>query len=128
MTWSFEIGLRSSDMDREEKRSEPRARVAQFHSVEISLKETAYSYQFRIWNRSTRGICVVVKADSDLVGHIKEGDILTMKYYATDPERPIENLKTKIRHITKNDEGQFKGHYVVGLSILEKSDPASSDP
>jgi hypothetical protein len=32
-------------------------------------------------------------------------------------------LKTEIKHITKDDEGRFRGLYLVGLSILEGQNP-----
>jgi hypothetical protein len=72
-----------------------------------------------MWDISPKGICVLVKEDSDLLNHLKVGDILDLKYYTTDSSRPIEYLKTEIRHITKDEKGRFKGLYLVGLSILE---------
>ena len=106
-----------------EKRSEPRSIIDQYHSVEFSLHDCAFTYQFKIWDISSKGICVLVKEDSDLLNHVKVGDILNLKYYTTDSLKPIEYLKTKIRHITKDEEGRFKGLYLVGLSILESERP-----
>jgi hypothetical protein len=34
-----------------------------------------------------------------------------------EPQGVLENLRTRIKHITMNDSGRFKGHYLVGLSI-----------
>jgi hypothetical protein len=42
-----------------------------------------------------------------------------MKYYRKDPAKPVEFLKTEIRHISKDDDGRFKGHFLVGVEILE---------
>ncbi len=103
-----------------EKRSEPRSIIDKYYSVEFSISNSAYIYQFKIWDISKKGVCVLVKEDSDLLNHLKVGDILNLKYYSTDSSRPIEYLKTKIRHITKDEEGRFKGLCLVGLSILEK--------
>jgi hypothetical protein len=106
----------------EEKRSEPRRIIDQYHSVEFSISECAFIYQYKIWDISTKGLCVLVREDSDLLNHIKVGEILDLKYYSTDTLRPIEYLKTEIKHITKSDEGRFKDLYLVGLSILEDQD------
>ncbi len=108
-----------------EKRSEQRNIVDKFYSVEFALKGMDFVYQFKIWNMSSRGMCVLIKEDSVVLEHLKAGDVLDMKYYSSDASAPTEHLKTEIRHITRDDEGRFKGHFLVGLSILEdkKSTP-----
>lgn len=71
---------------------------------------------------SEKGICVLVREDCDLLNHLTAGEILTLKYYQADPPK-LEYLKTKIRYITRDDEGRLKGAYLVGLSILEDENP-----
>ena len=105
-----------------ERRSEPRSIIDQYYSVEFSLSGCSFVYQFKIWNISSKGICVLVKEDSDLLNHVKVGDILNLKYYTTDSSKPIEFLNTEIKHITKDEQGRFKGVYLVGLAILENQD------
>jgi len=105
-----------------ERRSEPRSIIDQYYSVEFSLSGCSFVYQFKIWNISTKGICVLVKEDSDLLNHVKVGDILNLKYYPADSSQPGELLETEIKHITKDEQGRFKGVYLVGLSILENQD------
>ena len=109
-----------------EKRSEPREILDKFYSVEFALKGIDFVYQFKIWNISSKGMCVLIKEDSDVLKHLKAGDIVDMKYYTSDSLAPTEHLQTEIRHITKDDEGRFKGHCLVGLSILgdKASDPS----
>lgn len=106
--------------DRVERRSESRTELDQYYSVEFSAPGATYAYQFRIWDLSSEGICVVVKDDSDLLKHLKVGDVLNMKYYTTDSSGQTVYLKTQIKHITKDEQGRFKGHTLVGLLILEK--------
>jgi len=101
-----------------ERRSESRKIIDQFYSVEVSIDEIASVYRFKIWDMSSKGICVVVKKDSALIEHLKVGDILDMKYYTTDSARPGKFLRTKVIHI-KKDEPRFAGHYLVGISVLE---------
>ena len=106
-----------------EKRSEPRTVIDQYYSVEFSIGNEAFLYQFKIWDMSSKGMCLLIKEDSAVLKHLKVDDIINMKYHKIDSPKPGEYLKTKIRHITKDDEGRFKGHYKVGLLILEA--PAS---
>jgi hypothetical protein len=101
-----------------EKRSEPRDIIDKFYSVEFALKGIDFVYQFKIWNMSSKGMCVLIKENSDVLKHLKAGDIVDMKYYSSDSLAPTEHLQTEIRHITKDDEGRFKGHVLVGLSII----------
>ena len=102
-----------------ERRSKPRSIIDQYHSVEFSISESTFAYQFKIWDISPKGICVLVMEDSGLLNRLKVGDILNLKYYTTDSSRPIEYLETEIRDIAKDENGRFKGLYLVGLSILE---------
>ena len=102
-------------------RKQPKARhLDQFYSVEVSIRGLSAPYQFKIWNMSTPCMSVLVKEYSDILSRLKVGDTLNMKYYSCNsPYRP-ECLKTVIRHITKNDQGRFKGHYVVDLEIVQR--------
>jgi predicted proteasome-type protease len=101
-----------------ERRAEPRERVDRYFSVEFIVGGTETIYQFRIWDLSAQGMCVLVKKDSGLLTHLKVGQTLNMKYYADDAFKPADYLTTEIRHITKDESGRFKDHYLVGLSIL----------
>ena len=71
---------------------------------------------------------VLVKEASPILKHLEVGDILELKYYPMQLGGQPEFLKTEIKHITKDDKGQFKGHYMVGLSTLEKLSDHSQWP
>jgi hypothetical protein len=101
-----------------EKRSEPRTELENYHSVEFRVSELGSLYQFKIWNMSSRGLCLLVREDSEILKDIEVGSVLDMKYYTTDFSQPPEELKTQIKHITREPEGRFKGHFLVGLQIL----------
>ena len=60
-----------------------------------------------------------MKEGASILKHMKVGDILDMKYYKPDSPEPSDCIKTEIRHITREEQGRFKGHYLVGLSLLE---------
>ena len=90
------------------------------------MRDLDIAYRFKIWNISSKGICVVVKEDSDLLNHVKVGQVLDLKYSTTDASHPVESLKTEIKHISKDEEGRFKGLCLIGLSILESKNPGSA--
>ena len=110
------------------RRSEHREPVDQYHSVELTVSPNRMIYQFRIWNISQKGMCILLKENSAAFNHIHVGDILEMKYYPSESARPTKFFKTKIQHITKEDTGRFKGHYLVGLLILNKQGLMETDP
>jgi hypothetical protein len=103
-----------------ERRSETRTKVDQYRIVEFSVEGLAHLYQFKIWNISPLGIGVLVMHGSEVLKHLKVGDILNMKYYRQQPSEQPEQLKTEIKHITEDAQGRFRGNCLVGLSILEK--------
>lgn len=106
-----------------DRRSENRTVIDRYYSVEFQKKGVDGIYLFKIWNLSPSGICIIVKEDSALMAHLKVGDILDMKYHPAGDVGPIERVKTEITHITTDAQGRFKGHYLVGLSMI----PASND-
>ena len=91
----------------------------EYYSVELALEGLTYLHQFRIWIIPNGSMCVLVKENSEILGSLKVGDVVRMKYYTMDSLCPTRDLHTEIKHITKEEQGRFKGHYVVGLSILE---------
>lgn len=107
--------------DSVEKRSEARTELEKYHSVEFEIADLGSLYQFKIWNISPKGMCLLVRDDSDVLKFIEVGKVVDMKCYATDFSLPPEKLKIQIKHITKEEQGRFKGHYLVGLLIIENN-------
>ena len=91
----------------------------QYSSVEISNKTIKFSYHFKLWKIASTSMCILVKEDSQILSKLKEGDTFNMKYYASDPLCPVEYRDTAIQNITKDDNGKFKGHYLVYLKIQD---------
>jgi len=91
----------------------------QYHSVEVELAGMNYPYQFKIRSIASRSMCFLIKEDSDILPRLRAGDILEMKYYTSSSAYSSEPRRTVIREITRDDQGPFKGHYLVGLEILE---------
>lgn len=101
-----------------ERRSEPRVPADPFNSVEISVPALSSIYLFPLRHLSETGLGILVQQSSDIVNHIQVGDILDMKYLSQMSSPPVE-IKTQIKHITKMDAGRYKGHYTVGLKIIQ---------
>jgi hypothetical protein len=113
--------------DSRERRSDSRTYVNEYYSVELSLGGSPFTFQFKIWNLSSKGMCILVRKDSGLFEHLRVGDRLKMKYYKTDAsqsereyilKQATEYLETEIKHITEHDEK----HCFVGLGILENQE------
>jgi len=90
-----------------------------YYSAEFVLDGLDLSYQFKIWEKQPKAVSVLVKENSDIMQVLKVGDTLKVKYYSIKSAYPSDCQKTAIRHITRNDQGRLKGHYLVGLEILE---------
>ena len=102
-----------------ERRSEDRLFDNRYHSVQIKKPEFELAYHFRIRNISAKGMCILVRQDSKIMEYLHIGDILDMQFYPLKQSDPIENSKVEIKHISKDDDGRFRGHYLVGLNKLE---------
>ncbi len=101
-----------------ERRSEFRDLSVQYYSVQFSKPELEAVYQYKIRNISKKGMCILVREDSEVMNHLQVGDILDMQFYPLDKTNPVELSKTEIKHITKDDQARFKGHFLVGLTKL----------
>lgn len=91
----------------------------QLESVEVSIDGIEYPHQFRIWNTEPSSIFVVVKQSSRILDRLKVGDTMKMTYHTKDAFCPTRTMPTRIRHITREDEGPFRGHCLVGLAVAD---------
>ena len=91
-----------------------------YYSAEFSINGLGTAYQFRLRNTDSTPMCVLVREDSNIVPWLKVGDVFNVKYYSAEADYSPEFLSTEIRNIIKDDAGRFKGHYLVGLEILEE--------
>jgi hypothetical protein len=107
----------NADRDSWNRKFLKRLQPNEFYSVEFKVSGLPYLFQFKVWNTPTKQMFILVKASSDILKRINEGDILKMKYYNTDSKYPM-TLKTQIESITKEKNGRFKNHYLIGLKIL----------
>ena len=88
----------------------------QFQSVEFFVDGVECPHQFRIWKSEPASMFVLVRQNSEILGHLRVGDVMEMKYYTSDSFCPTRTMETEISHITREDEGRFQGHCIVGLA------------
>ena len=104
-----------------ERRARSRRTVLRNYRIEIKLIG-APIYQFRVQDVSTDGAGILIKEDSKFLSMIEVGQIVDTDFISPDGTDPTGNYKAEIRHITKPNNGKNKGHFLVGLKILEKID------
>lgn len=90
----------------------------QYYSVEFSIRDLKLLYQFKIWNSSAESMFIIVKEGSGMLPRLKTGCTYKTKYYTTDTGCPTIDAETRIREITRDEGGRFKGHYLIGLDLL----------
>jgi hypothetical protein len=112
------MGTNDTHDDIPERRSETRSTDSRYYSVQFTTEGLDSFYQFKLWNISPKGMCILVKEHSEVLNHLKVGDTLEMTYFLTDSQGAFDKLKTQIKHITKNEDGRFRGHYLIGLAII----------
>lgn len=102
----------------EEKKSEARAILDNFHSVQFSLNNMGPPYLFKLRDIPLNGLCILVREDSSVLKELKVGDVLDMEYNTPGLSGSPKLLKTKVSSKYCND--RFTGHSLIALSIIDK--------
>ena len=108
----------TSSVSAGERRKESRTDAKEFYSVEIFIPTVMRRYQFKLRDISEKGLGIVVKEDSLILDHLEIGEILPMLYHPLKGPVSSEKLNTRIQHITRCENGRYRGHFIVGLQIL----------
>ncbi len=103
-----------------ERKSKSRTILDKFYSVQFSLNDMGPTYLFKLRDIPLNGLCILVKEDSSVLKKLKVGDILDMEYNTPGLSNSSKLLKTQVS--SKNCPDHFIGHYLVGLSIIDKQD------
>jgi hypothetical protein len=90
-----------------------------YYSVEVAIEGLRFAYQFKIWKMERTSMFVLVKENSAILPRLRVGDTYDMKYYLPNCASTPEQKGTAIRHITKDEVGRFRGHFLVGLEIVD---------
>ena len=97
--------------------SESRTILSKYYSVQFSFNDTDLAYLFKLRDIHLNGLCILVKEDSSVFKQLKVGDTLNMEYNPQESSGLTKILKTQIT--SKNSHDRFKGHSLVGLSIIK---------
>ena len=98
--------------------SSPSDPLTDFHSVEVAMEKMRLSYQFKIWHSDHNSMFLLVKENSKILSQLKVGNVLPLKYYASNALARCEVKETQIQNIVNEKQGKFKGHHRVELTIL----------
>ena len=93
--------------------------TGRYTAVEFSVRNLECLYQFKILESPVYGMGFLVQEGSAIMKHLNVGDVVDMRYYPVNQDAEIESFRTEIRHIAKDYNGRFRGHYLVGLSIVD---------
>jgi hypothetical protein len=120
---SFPESLEIQDTRKEERTA---LGMPDFISVEFTLgKAPGKNYQVGVIDCSTHGLgLLVTEKDMKLLKMLKKGDkIKGMTCYAA---RVMITVDAEVKHITKIEEGKFKGQHIIGVEsneIIESCNP-----
>ena len=104
-----------------EKRADARSTKLRNYRIEIKFVGEPI-YQFRVINVSTKGAGLLIKDDSAFLKMIKVGQIVEADFISPEGTAPSGLYQAEIKHVTKLDMQEHRGHQLVGLSILKKVD------
>ena len=100
-----------------ERRREPRATELPNQRAEFKLTYVPV-YQLKVRDLSAKGAGIVVRADSNFLKMIQVGQELDVKMISGTGSSGHQ--RSRVAHVTELKEGRYRGHMVVGLSILSK--------
>jgi hypothetical protein len=102
-----------------ERRAEPRSTKLPAHRVEIKFPSIPV-YQLKVRDVSPSGAGIVVRADSKFLTMVRIGQELNVNFLAPADHATLSGqCRLRIEHISELESGRFKGHHVVGISILK---------
>ena len=103
-----------------ERRAATRAVRLSNHRAEFKFPGVPV-YQLKVRDLSEKGAGVVVKAGSNFLTLIEIGQELHMKLLApAESTNPAGHYLSRVQHISELEGGRFKGHLVVGMSMLKR--------
>ncbi|MCP3954743.1 MAG: hypothetical protein GY697_21355 [Desulfobacterales bacterium] len=88
--------------------------------VEFHIQNMGAVYQSKIWEVPLKGLFFLVKEGSAVLAHLRTGEEIKARYTPVNRRKPGGYIKTKIRYIIQEQTGRFKGHYLVGLALMEE--------
>ena len=103
-----------------DRRLEPRVTKLSNHSAEFKIPGVPV-YQLKVRDLSANGAGIVARTDSKILNIIRIGQELDVKLISHgESAGPSGHYRSRIEHISELQEGRFRGHMVIGISILNQ--------
>ena len=109
-----------------EKRSEYRHATPRDCRIEIKFVGEPI-YQFRLINVTNEGASILIKDDSAFLNMIEVGQIADVTFISPKGSNPSGIYKIQVKHISELNKSIYKGHRLVGISILKKLDQIKAE-
>lgn len=77
-------------------------------------------YQLKLKDISRSGTCLIAKEDSAILEYLEIGQALEIRYHYRNGPRSGVHYMCEIRHVTKAEQGRYKGHFFIGTRIVSK--------
>jgi hypothetical protein len=77
-------------------------------------------YQLKLKDISRSGTCLVVKENSAILEYFKIGQALEIRYHYRNGPKSGVHYMCEIRHVTKAEQGRYRGHFFIGTRIVSK--------
>ena len=87
--------------------------------AEIKISRNDLGYQFKLQEIDEHYGCFFISKNSAVFNILNVGRVLDMKYWTAEKNRLVKYVSAQIKDITRQNQEPFKGHYKVGLSILQ---------
>lgn len=110
----------SHDKLKKDSRSEIRNPASEGASISFKPPGGAWEYHIKLRDFSTSGLGLLVKEESDLLKHIRKGDIFAVNYHEDTAPMTVQHRKVQVRHISFPADGLPEKHMIVGLRFLEQ--------
>lgn len=96
--------------------------------AEIKLSRNDLGYQFKLQEIDEHHGCFFVNENSAVLNILDVGRVLDMKYWTAERNRLVKYVRAQIKDISRQKQQPFKGHYKVGLSILQTKGSKRDNP
>jgi hypothetical protein len=89
-----------------------------YQSVEFSVEGVHVpNRRCRIWHIHPQSNVILIRNDSNIAPHMRVGAKLKTKYYFPGRSYPDGVGETTIKEISREEQGRFKGHFLVDLEL-----------
>ena len=113
--------MRENETDRTsmDKRKEDRSDTSPDCSAVVRISGIPI-HQFKLRDISRNGTCFLVAEDSSILRHLHAGMEIEIQFQLVASGQPSEFHRSEIMHITRANQGRFKGNCFVGVRIISR--------